>query len=41
MESQEEEFENWDILIRKTTVAEAKTRRRPASQIKQVDQYYP
>ena len=41
MESQEEEFENWDVLIRKATAAEAKTRRRPASQIKEVDQYCP
>ena len=39
MKSQEEEFENWNVLIRKATVAEAKTWRRSASQIKEVDHH--
>ena len=39
MESSEEEYKNWEILIRKATAAEEKTRGRPASQIKEVDQY--
>ena len=41
MESQEEEFRNWDVLIRKATAVESKTQRRPASQIKELDQYCP
>ena len=41
MESPEEEYKNWDVLIRKVTAAEEKTRHRPASQIKEVDQYCP
>ena len=39
MESQEEKFQNWNVLIRKATAAEAKTRRQSASQIQEVDQY--
>ena len=39
MESSEEEYKNWEVLIRKATAAEEKTRGRPASQIKEVDQY--
>ena len=41
MESSEEKYKNWEVLIRKATVAEEKTRGRPVSQIKEVDQYYP
>ena len=41
MESLEEEYKNWEILIRKAIAAEEKTRGRPALQIKEVDQYYP
>ena len=41
MESSEEEYKNWKVLIRKATTAEKKTRGRPTSQIKEVDQYRP
>ena len=41
MESSEEEYKSWEVLIRKATAAEEKTRGRPASQIKEVDQYCP
>ena len=41
IESSEEEYKNWGVLIRKTTAAEEKTRGRPALQIKKVDQYCP
>ena len=41
MESLEEEYKNWEVLIRKTTAAEEKTWGRPTLQIKEVNQYYP
>ena len=40
MESSEEEYKTWEILIWKVTAAEEKTRGRPVSQIKEVYQYY-
>ena len=39
MENSEEENKNWEVLIRKATAAKKKSRGRPASQIKEVDQY--
>ena len=39
MESSEEEYKNWKVLIRKAIAAEEKIRGWPASQIKKVDQY--
>ena len=39
MENSEEEYENWDVLIRKIIAVEEKTQCRPVSQIKEVDQY--
>ena len=41
MESSEKEYKNKEVLIRKATAAEEKTGGRPASQIKEVDQYCP
>ena len=41
MESLEKEYKDWEVLIRKATAAEKKTRSRLASQIKEVDQYSP
>ena len=41
MESSEEEYKSWEVLIRKTIASEEKTQGRPASQIKEIDQYYP
>ena len=39
MESSEEEYKNWEVLIRKATVAEEKTRGQSTLQIKEIDQY--
>ena len=41
MESSEEEYKNWEVLIRKAIAAEKKTRGWPTLLIKEVDQYYP
>lgn len=41
MDSPEEEYESWDVLIRKATAAKEKARRRPALQINEVDLYCP
>lgn len=41
MEILDQEYENWDKLIRKAIAAEARTGRRPASQVKEVDQHCP
>lgn len=40
IKSQEEEFENWDMLIRKATATDVKTWKQLTSKIKKVDQYY-
>ena len=37
MESSEEEYKNWKVLIWKATTVEEKTRSRPTLQIKRVD----
>ena len=41
MESSDEEYKNFEVLIQKATAAEEKTWSQPASQIKEVDQYRP
>ena len=41
MEILEEEYKNWEVLIRKATAVEEKTRGLPTSQIEEVDQYCP
>ena len=39
MESLEEKYKNWEVLIRKATAVEKKTWGRPTLQIREVDQY--
>ena len=38
MESSEEKYNNWEILIRKAIAVKEKTRGLPVSQIREVDQ---
>lgn len=41
MENQVDEYEDWDVLVRKTVAAEAKAALRPASYIREMDQQCP